>query len=113
MKRCEWNMEGGGGSSKNGIKLLNFINILLNLLYQYSFFFFPFFFFFMLKYVYEKKTDTELQFWPHLSREIYFSKPFVDVAQINKNKNLVSCPPDSSIDYLRRHGIMYAAVASH
>lgn len=67
----------------------------------------------MAKYVYEKKTDTELQFWPNLSREVYFSKPFVDVAQINRNKNLVSCPPDCSIDYLCRHGILYAAVALH
>ena len=67
----------------------------------------------MAKYVYEKKTATELQYWPNLSREVYFSKPFVDVAQINRNKNLVSCPPDCSIDYLCRHGILYAAVALH
>lgn len=67
----------------------------------------------MTRYVYEKKTDTELQFWPNLSREVYFSKPFVDVKKINRNKNLVSCPPDSSVDYLYRHGILYAALASH
>ena len=102
-----------GGKFKEWNKIIEFYKHPIKFIISIFFLLFSLLLLFHVKIRLREKTDTELQFWPHLSREIYFSKPFVDVAQINKNKNLVSCPPDSSIDYLRRHGIMYAAVASH
>lgn len=60
------------------------------------------------KYIWEKKTDTELQLWPDGSSERYLTDPFVPAEKINKvgGRELISYPSNMARDFLRCRGVL-------
>lgn len=67
------------------------------------------------KYIWEKKTDTELQLWPDGSSERYLTDPFVPAEKINKvgGRELISYPSNMARDFLRCRGVLSAGITRH
>lgn len=67
------------------------------------------------RYVWDKKTDDELQLWPSSSTERYMTRPFLPSGDINtrNRKNIVTSPQSLDVDSLARRGISAAALTSH
>ena len=67
------------------------------------------------KYIWEKKTDQELLFWPDDSCEHYITEAFVPAEAINSNsgKTLVSYPTHEGDGFFKRNGILSACFTSH
>ena len=67
------------------------------------------------KYIWEKKTDTELQLWPDGSSERYLTDPFVPAEKINKvgGRELISYPSNMAQDFLRCRGVLSAGITRH
>ncbi len=67
------------------------------------------------KYIWEKKTDQELQLWPDGSSECYLSTPFVPAKEINKNSQrpLVNSPSNLAQDFLKVRGVISAGITNH
>lgn len=67
------------------------------------------------KYVWDKKTDEELQLWPSSSTERYMTRPFLPTGDINSRnrKTIVTSPQNLPVDSLARRGISAAALTSH
>ena len=63
------------------------------------------------RYVWDKKTDGELQLWPSSSTERYITAPFLPTGDINtrNRKTIVTAPANLEIDSLARRGISAAA----
>ena len=67
------------------------------------------------KYIWERKTDQELQLWPDGSSECYLSEPFVPAKEINKTsgKPLVNSPSNIAQDFLKVRGVLSAGITKH
>jgi len=67
------------------------------------------------KYIWEKKTDVELQLWPDGSRELYLTDSFIPADIINKKsgKVLITTPDNIAQDFLKYRGILSAGVSNH
>ena len=67
------------------------------------------------RYVWDKKTDGELQLWPSSSTERYITAPFLPTGDINtrNRKTIVTAPANLEIDSLARRGISAAAFTGH
>lgn len=66
------------------------------------------------KYIWEKKTDTELQFWPRKSTEHYLSAPTLPKHLVKKRTVAkVSAPEGLPFDILRAKGIINSASTVH
>ena len=67
------------------------------------------------RYIWEKKTDQELQLWPDGSSECYLSEPFVPAKEINKTsgKPLVNSPSNLAQDFLKVRGVLSAGITKH
>ncbi|MBE6414057.1 MAG: helix-turn-helix transcriptional regulator [Verrucomicrobiaceae bacterium] len=66
-------------------------------------------------YIWEKKTDQELQLWPDGSSECYLSAPFVPAKEINRisKKPLVNYPSNLAQDFLKVRGVLSAGITRH
>ena len=67
------------------------------------------------KYIWERKTEQELQLWPDGSSECYLSEPFVPAIEINRTsgKPLVNSPSNIAQDFLKVRGVLSAGVTKH
>lgn len=67
------------------------------------------------KYVWNKKSDAELQLWPDSSQERYLTSPYIPVKVYNKKRRreIIIAPKHLTIDVLDRFGISAAAITSH
>ena len=66
-------------------------------------------------YIWERKTDQELQLWPDGSSECYLSEPFVPAKEINKTsgKPLVNSPSNIAQDFLKVRDVLSAGITKH
>jgi len=66
------------------------------------------------KYIWEKKTDTELQFWPSKSTELYLSAPTLPAHLVGGGKSAkVAAPEPLPEPILESRGIINAAFTEH
>ena len=67
------------------------------------------------KYIWEKKTDQELLFWPDDSYEHYITEAFVPADTINNKsgKKLISQPDSAEYDFFKCRGILSASITLH
>jgi len=67
------------------------------------------------KYAWNKKTDTELQLWPHTSTEQYLTRPFIDKNKINRaNSRLtITSPQEPFFDFFAPNFITSSAITKH
>lgn len=67
-----------------------------------------------MKYLYEKKSDSELQLWPRTSSEKYLSTPTLPDYLLNgNNRSKISAPKELEFDVLANRGIFNAAITEH
>ena len=60
-----------------------------------------------------KKTDHTLQFWPKQSSEINLTQSTKPEDVKRKWKNKIKIPPKTKIDYLKQRGIIESAITNH
>lgn len=66
------------------------------------------------KYLWEKKTDRELQLWPSTSSEHYLAAPTLPEHLVRKRERArISAPEPLPFSILGRHGIANSAVTNH
>lgn len=66
------------------------------------------------KYLWEKKTDRELQLWPSTSSEHYLAAPTLPEHLVKKReRSRISAPEPLPFPILARHGILNSAVTTH
>lgn len=66
------------------------------------------------KYLWERKTDTSLQFWPNDSKEFSLIKPTVPQKYIGKGKGAkITSPKSLAFDALGARGIRHSAITEH
>jgi len=66
------------------------------------------------KYLWEKKTSSELQLWPSTSVEHYLAKPTLPMHLVHKNRRAkISAPEDLHFGILEPQGILAAALTEH
>ncbi len=66
-----------------------------------------------VKYLWEKKTCNELQFWPKTSSERYITRPTLPSHLVKNKSAKISAPLELSIDVLGTRGIFNAAITEH
>ena len=66
------------------------------------------------KYLWERKTDTSLQFWPKDSKEFSLIKPTVPQKYIGKGRGAkITSPVSLAFDALGAKGIKHSAITEH
>lgn len=66
------------------------------------------------KYLWERKTDTSLQFWPKDSKEFSLIKPTVPQKYIGNGKGAkITSPMSLAFDALGARGIRHSAITEH
>ena len=66
-----------------------------------------------IEYLWEKKTGTELQFWPKTSSERYITRPTLPTHLVKSKAAKISAPLELSVDVLGTRGIFNAAITEH